>query len=168
MCSVVKIFKLLKIICLFTIKKLSRPLITPLKIKKYFQRGVFTSPYSFLLVMKKLFHIFRCSVLKSREMRIYAPLSRLFSYASRSFLVCFSFTLRSDFVPDRFQIGSSLVQSVFNLVKVDIPVAEGPPSYWADTGVVHPFPEFTKKLFKIFRINFNPEILNYRARPPRL
>jgi len=139
-CSVVKIFKLLKIICLFTIKKLSRPLITPLKIKKYFQRGVFTSPYSFLLVMKKLFHIFRCSVLKSREMRIYAPLSRLFSYASRSFLVCFSFTLRSNFAPDRF---------IPRIIAV-----------WG-------FPQFTKNIFKIIRLNFPVTILNYRARPPR-
>jgi hypothetical protein len=74
------------------------------------------------------------------EKCISASLSGTFRLGSRSFLVCFSFTLRSNFAPDRLQIGSSLV---------------------------HRFSGLAKKLFKIFRINFNPEILNYRARPPR-
>ena len=77
--------------------------------------------------------------------------SRLFSFASRSFLVCFSFTLRSNFASDRF------IPRIF--------LAEGPPSCWAD--LVLSFPKFTNINFKIIRLNFPISILNYRARPPR-
>jgi hypothetical protein len=66
--------------------------------------------------------------------------SRFFSYASRSFLVCFSFTLRSNFAPDRF---------IPRIIAV-----------WG-------FPQFTKNCLKIIRLNFPVTILNYRARPPR-
>jgi hypothetical protein len=84
--------------------------------------------------------IFRSTNQNTPKKCISETLSRLSSFASRSFLVCFSFTLRSNFAPDRF------IPRIF---------------------LVWGFPQFTKNIFKIIRLNFPVSILNYRARPPR-
>lgn len=90
--------------------------------------------------MKTEHQISPCNNLNHQKKWNSNSFSRLFRYASRLILVCFGFTLRSNFAPDSLDPRSFLAQ---------------------------PFQQVTKYKFNINRQKFLVSILNYRARPPR-
>jgi len=63
------------------------------------------------LKMKIFFEILKFTLHNASENRVFDGLSGTFRLGSRMFLVCFSFLLRSNWLPIRLEIGLEQVQS---------------------------------------------------------